>query len=142
MLYRVSCVLVACCSGLLSPSISTGCRVVIAGLLNPNPEARTRLEVSTQLEADIMWLCCSRFFVLSQQSGSQLSMQHSIAQGLATRMSGMSASHCLFASHMLLQDLATCNWLTHSAAAHTAQLSHLTSRFEPTNLAIANQGHI
>uniref|UniRef100_A0A383VK64 Protein kinase domain-containing protein n=1 Tax=Tetradesmus obliquus TaxID=3088 RepID=A0A383VK64_TETOB len=58
----------------LPPAISAGCRAVIAGLLNPNPEARTRLE-----------------------------------------------------------DLASCEWLTHSAAAHAAQLSHLGSRFEPTN---------
>ncbi|WIA08095.1 hypothetical protein OEZ85_007558 [Tetradesmus obliquus] len=28
----------------LPPAISTGCRAVIGGLLNPNPEARTRLE--------------------------------------------------------------------------------------------------
>ncbi|KAF6257642.1 kinase-like domain-containing protein [Scenedesmus sp. NREL 46B-D3] len=58
----------------LPPAISQGCRAVIAGLLNPNPEARTSLE-----------------------------------------------------------DLASSEWLAHSAAAHAAQLSHLTSRFDPTN---------
>jgi hypothetical protein len=38
----------------LSPSISQGCRAVIAGLLNPNPEARTRLEVRRHLRV-ISW---------------------------------------------------------------------------------------
>jgi hypothetical protein len=36
----------------LPPSISQGCRGVIAGLLNPNPEVRTRLEVGFGL----VWL--------------------------------------------------------------------------------------